>query len=267
MDTKLYARQVRIESLKMVNAANASHVAGALSIADILAVLYNKVLRIEPQNPKSIDRDYLIYSKGHTCVALYAALALRGFFPLSELTKYGKEGSLFISHVSSKIPGVELSTGSLGHGLPVACGLALAFKRQRRPNRVFCIVGDGEMDEGSNWEALLFASQNKLDNLCLIVDVNKIQAMGMTSDILNLEDLPSKFNAFGWRCQRINGHLLGDIEKSLSSFPTQDDRPFVIICDTIKGKGVSFMEGELKYHYAPPSNTQLQEALNELNKL
>ncbi len=265
MDTEIFAKQIRRKSLEMVHHANASHVAGALSIADVLAVLYNSVMNIDPNNPLMEERDYLIYSKGHTCVALYAALALKGFYPMSDLDTYGKKGSPFISHVSSKIPGVEFSTGSLGHGLPVACGLALAFKRRHKMNTVYCIVGDGEMDEGSNWEAMLFACQNKLDNLCLIVDVNKIQAMGNTADILDLENLSAKFEAFGWRCRRIDGHNLAEIEKSFSLFSNSSGKPFAVICDTIKGKGVSFMEGELRFHYAPPTDIQLQEALNELN--
>ncbi len=250
MKTELFAKQIRRKSLEMVNHANASHVAGALSIADVLAVLYNSIMNIDPENPLMEERDYLIYSKGHTCVALYAALALKGFYPVSDLDTYGKKGSPFISHVSSKIPGVEFSTGSLGHGLPLACGLALAFKRQKKKNNVYCVVGDGEMDEGSNWEAMLF---------------NKLQAMGKTVDILDLENITAKFEAFGWICRRIDGHNLAEIEKSLSLFSTSSGKPFAVICDTIKGKGVSFMEGELRYHYAPPTDTQLQEALNELN--
>lgn len=264
METKTFAKQIRYKSLEMVYNAKASHVAGALSIADVLAVLYNTVMHIDSKNPDMVDRDYLIYSKGHTCVALYAALALKGFYPEACLNDYGKENSPFISHVSSKIPGVEFSTGSLGHGLPVSCGLALAFKRQLRSNRVFCIVGDGEMDEGSNWEAMLFAAQNHLDNLCLLVDVNKIQAMGETCDIINLENLSDKFSSFGWSCFRIDGNDISNIENALAEFPSKNGNPTAIICDTIKGKGVSFMEGNLRYHYAPPSKDELDIAIKEL---
>lgn len=267
MDIKNFAKCIRIESLKMVHSAKASHIAGALSIADVLAVLYGEVLNIDPSNPKRLDRDYLIFSKGHSCVSLYAALALRGYFALDQLKEYGTNGSFFISHVSSKIPGIEFSTGSLGHGLPVSCGLALGFKRKAASNRVYCIVGDGEMDEGSNWESLLFAAHHHLNNLCLIIDANKIQAMGNTSDILYLENLVEKCRSFGWNTYRIDGHDLSLIRNTLNVFEKSEDNPTVIICDTVKGKGVSFMEGNLRYHYAPPSDEELTQAIKEIEQV
>lgn len=264
MTNKEFAQRIRIESLKMVHRAKASHIAGALSIADVLAVLYGSVLRnLNPENPLSAERDYLVFSKGHCCVSLYAALAIKGFMPIDQLNDYGKEGSILISHVSSKVSGVELSTGSLGHGLSVCCGLALAIKRRSKTNRVYCIVGDGEMNEGSNWEALMFAAQHKLSNLCLLVDVNKMQAMGQSKEILDTEDLVSRFKAFNWDVVRIDGHDISAIETALSAMDGIN-KPYANICDTIKGKGVSFMEGNLRYHYAPPSDEELKQAILEI---
>lgn len=266
-ELKEISKQIRIESIRMVHRAKASHLGGALSIVDVLAVLYWNIMKVNPSNPDDENRDYLIYSKGHTCVALYAALALKGYYPMSALETYAQEGSEFICHVSSKIPGIELSTGSLGHGLPVACGLALALKRKNKSNRVFCIVGDGEMDEGSNWEALLFAAHHKLDNLTLIVDVNKQQAMGHNAEILDLEDLQVKFKAFKWECLRVDGNDIEKVNKALlSAMNAEAHTPVAIICDTIKGKGVSFMEDNLRFHYSPPSDDELMMAIEEIKK-
>lgn len=261
------AKQIRIESIRMVHRAKASHLGGALSITDVLAVLYWNIMKVNPANPEDENRDYLIYSKGHTCVALYAALALRGFYPISELETYAQEGSEFICHVSSLIPGIELSTGSLGHGFPVACGIAMALKRKNKSNRVYCIVGDGEMDEGSNWESLLFAAHHKLDNLTLIIDDNKQQAMGHNFDILDLEDLTDKLRAFRWNVCRIDGNDIEQINEALtSSRNSKDSKPAAIICDTIKGKGVSFMEDNLRFHYSPPSDDELRIAIKEIEQ-
>lgn len=266
-ELKEIAKQIRIESIRMVHRAKASHLGGALSVADVLAVLYWNIMKVNPANPDDENRDYLIYSKGHTCVALYATLALKGFYPMSELVSYAQEGSDFICHVSSKIPGIELSTGSLGHGLPVACGLALALKRKSKSNRVFCIVGDGEMDEGSNWEALLFAAHHKLDNLTLIIDVNKQQAMGHNTEILDLEDLKGKIDAFKWQAFRIDGNDIDQVSNALlSAMNTKEHAPVAIICDTVKGKGVSFMEDNLRFHYSPPSDEECRMAIEEIKK-
>lgn len=206
MNTETLARNVRARAVEMVARANASHIGGALSMADLLAVLYGRVLRVRPEDPHWPKRDRFILSKGHSCTALYAALALRGFFAEEELKTYGRDGARLMAHVSHKVPGAEFSTGSLGHGLPFGCGKALAAKRQGLPWRVFVMLSDGELDEGSNWEAILFAPQHRLDNLTAIVDYNKIQSLGTLSEVLELGPLADKFRAFRWAVREIDGH-------------------------------------------------------------
>lgn len=260
-----FAKEIRKQTLKMVYDAKASHIGGALSMVDLLAVLYGSVLRINPDEPNWIDRDRFLLSKGHACASLYATLALSGYYSIRELDSYGKDGSLFISHASHKVPGVELSTGSLGHALPVACGLALAAKRKDRNYRTVVLISDGELDEGSNWEAILFAPHHKLDNLVMIVDYNKIQSMGRIDEVLSLEPLEKKFEAFNWDCITINGHDHQQILKALS-YGTQDNKPKVIIAHTIKGKGVDFMENKLMWHYKSPDDSEYSNAINQINK-
>jgi transketolase len=266
MNSEQLAKAIRLKSVQLVCQANASHIGGALSMADLLAVLYTNILNVVPDNPKNPERDRLLLSKGHCCVALYSALALKGFFPLSELDSYGRDGSRFLSHSTHYIPGVEVSSGSLGHGLPVACGIALAAKRQNKTYKTYCIVGDGEMDEGSNWEALLFAAHHKLNNLCLIIDCNKIQSLGNTNEVVNLESLRAKLNAFNWHTVEIDGHNHTDIHNALTYFGTQN-RPTVIIAHTVKGKGVSFMENQLLWHYKTPDNIQYEQAIKEITAI
>jgi len=264
MNTTLLAKEIRKASLKMVYEAKASHIGGALSMADILAVLYNGVLNIYPNDPTNPDRDRFILSKGHACVGLYSVLALNGFFRIEELDSYGKDGSVFLSHTTHHIPGIEVSAGSLGHGLPIACGLSLAAKRQKKDLKVYCLVGDGEMDEGSNWEAILFAAHHKLNNLCLIVDYNKIQSLGRTDEILNLDSLSDKLKAFNWNALEINGHDHLEIKNAFDFFKSNNTAPTVIIADTVKGKGVSFMENNLLWHYKSPDKKQYEDAINQL---
>lgn len=265
-EIKELAKNIRIDSIKMVNRANASHVAGALSIADVLAVLYGRVMRYRPNEPEWEDRDRLIFSKGHCCVAVYSVLARKGFYSIDKLSHFGEEGSDFICHVSTCIPGVEMSTGSLGHGLPFATGMALAAKRKGQTHSVYCIVGDGEMDEGSNWEALAFAAHNELGNLCLIVDCNKMQALGTTNEVLNLSPLKEKLQSFNWHVEEIDGHDYAAITNALSSAQDTKNRPTVIIAHTIKGKGVSFMENTLKWHYSAPKDELFEIAIKELSE-
>jgi transketolase len=248
----------------MVHATNASHIGGSLSMTDLLAVLYTETLRVNPSDPSWIERDRFILSKGHCCSALYATLALRGFFPMQELVTFGRDGSRLMTHISHKVPGVEFSTGSLGHGLPFGCGKAIAAKRQSRTWRVFVMLSDGELDEGSNWEAILFAPQHRLDNLIAIVDFNKIQSLGSVSEVLELEPLAEKYRAFRWAVREIDGHNHGEICAALGSLPWEPGRPNCLIAHTIKGKGVSFMENKLVWHYRSPDATQLQKALQEL---
>jgi transketolase len=248
----------------MVHAANASHVGGVLSMADLLAVLYTDVLRVRSDEPSWVERDRFILSKGHCCAGVYAALALRGFFPLEELKTYGQDGSRLMAHISHKVPGVEFSTGSLGHGLPFGCGKALAAKRRQDAWRVFVMLSDGELDEGSNWEAILFAPQHRLDNLTLMVDYNRIQSLGAVGDVIELEPLADKFRAFRWEVREVNGHDPEEIKAALSGLPWRAGSPSVLIAHTVKGKGVDYMENNLQWHYSAPKGDLLASALRQL---
>jgi transketolase len=260
-----FAREIRKLSLQMVYNAKASHIGGALSMTDILAVLYNGVLSIDASDPLDPLRDRFLLSKGHACTSLYATLALKGFFPLSDLNSYAHDGSKFLSHTSHNIPGIEISAGSLGHALSVSCGLALAAKRKHELWKTYCIVSDGELDEGSNWEAILFAPQLKLDNLIFIVDYNKIQSLGNVTDVIDLSPLRNKFTAFRWEVFEVDGHDHEALKNIFSEALNQNDKPKVIIANTIKGKGISFMEDKLLWHYKSPSEDQLRSALLELD--
>jgi transketolase len=248
----------------MVGAANASHIGSCLSAADVLAVLYAEVLRIDPSRPDWPQRDRFILSKGHAAAILYATLAERGFFPVEHLATYSADGSILTGHVSHQALGVELSTGSLGHGLPIGCGLALAAKRQKEAWRTFVLLSDGELDEGSNWEAALFAGHHRLDQLVAIVDYNKIQSFGSVKDVLDLEPLAEKWRAFRWQVRELDGHSLADLRDALTQTPFEPGRPSVLIAHTIKGKGVSFMENDLLWHYRAPDQKQLSAALAEV---
>lgn len=263
-DLSSLATDIRAEALKMVNRARASHIGGALSMADLLAALYGEVLSVRPDDPEWSDRDRFILSKGHSTVALYAVLALRGFFPMEELGSYGQDGSRLMAHVSKEVPGVEFSTGSLGHGLPFGCGKALGAKRGGLSYRTFVLVSDGELDEGSNWEAILFAAHHELDNLTLIVDYNKIQSLGTVEEVIRLDSLVEKFQSFGWAVEEVDGHDVGAVRDALARVPLQKGRPSLVLANTIKGKGVPFMEDQLLWHYKPPSDEQLAEALEHL---
>lgn len=259
-----FARCIRCESLKMVHRAKASHIGGALSMVELLASLYREILHIDPNDPEKSDRDRFILSKGHSCVSLYATLALSGFLDLEELDTYGQDNSRLMSHVSHKVPGVEFSTGSLGHGLPFGAGKALAAKRKNETWRTFVLLGDGEMNEGSNWEAIMFAAHHHLDNLICIIDYNKIQSLGNTNDVLRLESLSDKFRAFGWGVREIDGHNCRQIHASLSQVPFVAGNPSCLIAHTVKGKGVSFMQNQLLWHYKSPDDAQLEQALAEI---
>ncbi len=233
-------------------------------MADLLACLYFHTLRLDPHVPEMPDRDRFILSKGHGAAILYAALAERGFFPVAELNEYNKPGSRLTGHVTSGVPGVELSSGSLGHGLPVGCGLALGARRGALGFRTFVLISDGELDEGSNWEAILFAPHHQLDNLTLIVDYNKIQSFGRVADVLALDPLADKFRAFGWAVVEIDGHDMEQIVTALSALPAVPGKPTVVIAHTVKGKGVRFMEDKLEWHYKSPTADQLEQATREL---
>jgi transketolase len=258
------ASRIRRLSLEMVTRARASHIGSALSIADIVAALYGEVLRIDPARPAWPDRDRLILSKGHACVAIYAALADAGFFPVGLLEDYGRDGSILMNHISHKAPGVEFSTGSLGHGLPFGTGKALAAKRRGKDWRTFVLLGDGEMAEGSNWEAMMFAAHHRLDNLVGIIDYNKLQSLTTVAQTLGLEPLAEKVAAFGWSARQVDGHDHRAVADALASAPWETGRPAMLIAHTIKGKGVSFMEDRVAWHYRNPSQDDLARALREL---
>lgn len=268
MDTqaiKEFAKAIRRTAIQLAYNTNTSHTGGTLSQADILAVLYSGVMNITPETMNAPDRDRFIQSKGHCCASYYAALALKGFMDYDELMEnYCKDGSQYFEHVSHKLPGVEFSTGSLGHGLPVACGMALGSKRSNNPFNVYIIVGDGEINEGSNWEAIMFAAHNKLDNLCVILDKNKMQALGDTKDILCLDPMVEKFQAFQWNVIDIDGNDVKFLTEAFENFKKCEGRPTVIIANTIKGKGVSYMEHNLRFHYSAPNADELKIAMEEL---
>jgi transketolase len=260
------AKDIRTHALHMTYKANASHIGSCLSMADLLAVLYGQVLRVDPFRPDWPERDRFILSKGHAAAIFYAVLAECGFFPKAWLDTYYQDGSFLAGHATSHcVPGVEVSTGSLGHGLPIGCGMALAGKRSGKSYRVFVLLSDGELDEGSNWEAILFASQHTLDNLAVIVDYNKIQGFGSTKDVMELEPLADKWRAFRWGVREINGHDYAQIHRTLTSLPLEPGKPSVIVAHTIKGKGVQFMEDQLAWHYQSPNAEQLAQALSELD--
>jgi transketolase len=264
INTEHFASKIRAKCLNMVHNANASHIGSALSIADIVAVLYGAIMNIDPKFPKEADRDRFILSKGHACTAIYAALAELGFFNESQLLTFGKDHSTFMTHISHKVPGVEFSTGSLGHGLPFGLGKALAAQKLKHKWKTFVVLGDGEIAEGSNWEAALFAAHHKLDNLVVIVDCNNLQSLKSVEKTLNIEPLFDKFSSFGWACKEIDGHNHDELLLSLRSTPWEAGKPSFLIARTIKGKGVSFMENSVDWHYKSPNKEQLIDALNEL---
>jgi len=259
------ARRIRVHCVEMTARANASHVGGALSAADILAVLYGKILRFDATKPDWPDRDRFILSKGHACTALYAALAETGYFPLEKLETFYADGSPLAGHATHKdMPGVEVSTGSLGHGLPLSTGMALAGRRDGRAYRVFCLISDGECNEGSTWEPALFAPHHSLDNLVVIVDYNKIQSLGRVEDVIDLAPLADKWRAFGWATEELDGHDTRALESALERVPLEAGKPTCIVAHTVKGKGVSFMEDELLWHYRAPLGDLLDRALAEI---
>lgn len=266
MNSEQLAWHMRKDAIEMVHATHASHIGAVLSVIDIVAVLYSDILNVDPKNPKDPKRDRVILSKGHAGISIYAALAECGFIPKEDLKKYYTNGSVYSGHVSSKgVPGVELSTGSLGHGVGVACGLALAGKKAGKKYHVYAIVGDGECEEGSVWETALFANKYNLSNFTVIVDHNRMQAMGFCDDVIALGSLEEKWRAFGWNVITVdNGNSHIELRNAFRS--RCENKPNVIIADTIKGKGISFMENNLLWHYRDPQGEYYEEALKELEE-
>lgn len=260
--TKL-ANDIRIETLKMAHEGRSSHIASIFSMAEILAVLYGGVLRFDSKNPSWVERDRFILSKGHGGAGVYAALALTGFFDRSLLATHCQDGSILSGHVSHKnVPGVEFSTGSLGHGLSVACGMAYSAKKLRQNHRIFVLLGDGECNEGSIWEAVIFAAHHNLSNLTAIVDANGMQSLCKTIETLNMEPLESRWQVFGWKTSELDGHSVDDLYSSLTN--PHPSKPSCVVARTIKGKGVSFMEGDILWHYKPPQGNIFDQAMDEL---
>lgn len=251
--------------MNMVHNANSSHIGSALSITDIISVLYQNHLNISPQLVNDPQRDIFILSKGHACVSLYALLALKGFFEIKLLDTYAQNDSSLMAHISHKTNGVEFSTGSLGHGLPFAVGKALGSKILNINNRVYVIIGDGECCEGSNWEALLFAAHHKLDNLIVIVDFNNLQSFTTVDKTMNIEPLEEKFKAFNCNVYNVDGHSHKELNSLFKNIATNSNRPNIVIAKTIKGKGVSFMENSVKWHYSSPNKEELLNGLNQIN--
>ncbi len=260
--TQELANKIRQNALKMVHRAEASHIASALSIADVLAVLYGQVMNFDPADENYRERDRFILSKGHACVAVYSTLAEVGLIPKEQLETYGDDFSWLMNHISHKVRGVEFSTGSLGHGLPFGVGKALAAKARNSSWRTYVLLSDGEMDEGANWEALMFAAHHKLTNLTAIIDYNKLQSLDTVANTLALEPLVDKLKAFGCSVHEIDGHDHRQIIEALSTLP--NGKPTAIVAHTTKGKGVSFMENKVEWHYKSPNDEQLAKALAEL---
>lgn len=264
LNTHQLALAVRRDILHMVHRARASHVGSCFSIVDILAVLYGEVMSLKNGDQNWSQRDRFILSKGHAAAAVYATLANIGVIPREDLETYGVDGSLYMTHVSHKINGVEFSSGSLGHGLGFGVGKALAAKKNRHKWRTFVVLSDGEMDEGSNWEALMFAAHHELDNLVAIIDYNKLQSLTSISQTLGLEPLVDKLVAFGWSVIEVDGHDHLQLIQNLNNTPLVSGKPTVFLAHTIKGKGVSFMENKVEWHYRSPNDEQLSKALAEL---
>lgn len=259
------AREIRRDSLQMVHAARMGHPGGDLSAADILAVLYSGVLRVDSQNPRWPDRDRFILSKGHCSAALYATLASAGFFPRARLAEYMRPLSLLNGHPDrNKVGGVEANTGPLGHGLPIGVGAAKAAKITGASWRTFVLTGDGELQEGSNWEAAMAASQFKLDNLTVIVDRNRLQQGAETEATMGLEPLGDRWRAFGWAVQDIDGHDYDALAETFAAVPFEPGRPSCVIARTHKGRGVSFIEDRVEWHHRVPTDAELAAALEEL---
>ncbi|MDQ6849220.1 MAG: transketolase [Actinomycetota bacterium] len=242
-----------------------THVGGSLSAVDILIALYFHALRVRPAQPRWADRDYFILSKGHSSAALYATLAERGFIPVEELATYAQVGSRLLAHPTPTVPGIEFATGSLGHGLSLAVGLALAAQRADRPNRAFVLLGDGELQEGSVWEAVMSASHFRLDNLTAIVDRNRLQINGDTEQRMRLEPLADRWRSFGWRVTDVDGHDMAQLVSTLDTVPIEAGRPTVLIADTVKGRGVKYLENRKQSHYATLGRDSYQRALDALH--
>jgi transketolase len=265
-ELKLKSVLLRKNLLKYIYKAKAGHTGGSLSCVDILNVLYNRVLNVDPKDVHNPERDRYIQSKGHCVEALFVTLADRGFFPESDLETLCKYQSHYIGHPTKKVNGVEQNTGALGHGLSICVGEAIAAKLDKKTHRIFTLLGDGELPEGSNWEAFLSAAHYKLDNLYAILDNNKQQITGSNREVMNTDSVREKLEAFGWAVRDVDGHNLDELETALNNGPFEKGKPNFIIAHTIKGKGVSYMEGVIKWHHGVPNAEQYELAQKELDQ-
>lgn len=266
IDKELAGKSVRYREkiLEYIFRAKAGHTGGSLSCVDILNVLYNQVMNVSPATFGSPGRDRYIQSKGHSVEALYVVLAGKGFFPETDLETLCRYGSHYIGHPTRKVNGVEQNTGALGHGLSFSVGAALAARMDKRDYRVFTLLGDGELPEGSNWEAALTASHYKLDNLCAIVDHNTLQITGPTAEVCNTDPLDAKFESFGWAVRHVDGHNFRQLRETFADLPFAEGKPSLVIAHTVKGKGISFMENTVEWHHRVPSQEEYANALEEL---
>ena len=259
---------IRKNVLRMIRAGRSGHIGGALSAADIMTVLYFHLMKLDPQKPGWAERDRFVLSAGHKCLALYATLAERGFFDHAVLDTYGALGSKLGGHPDMhKLPGVETNTGALGHGLSIAGGMAMGLKMNHLDSKVYVIMGDGELAEGSNWEAAAAASHHGLDNLLVFVDRNDLQISGRTVDVMSYEPLDKRWEAFGWGVREIDGNNLNQIVENATAIPFEKDKPSVIIANTVKSKGISFAEGKVEYHYWKATDEQLDIAARDLAEI
>lgn len=259
------SKEIRKEILDMIYRAKAPHIGSSFSIVEILVALYFKYLRVSPENPRDKNRDRFILSKGHGCPALYAVLAHRGFFNSDILKGFACNGGILEEHPTFDLTkGIEVSTGSLGHGLSIGVGMAIAAKHDNNPYRVFVLLSDGETEAGFVWESAMFAGHHKLDNLIAIVDYNKIQALGRIAEVVNLEPFSEKWRSFGWEVKEVDGHDFTQLFTAFENIPFKQGRPSVVIAHTVKGKGVSFMEDKLLWHYRSPDEDEYLKAIKEL---
>ena len=265
IELQIKSVQYRLKILKYIKLAKAGHTGGSLSCTDILNVLYNDVLNVSPENFSNKNRDRYIQSKGHSVEALYVVLADKKFFPESDLDTLCKSGSNYVGHPTRKVNGIEFNTGALGHGLSISAGIALAGKMDKATYRVYTLMGDGELAEGSNWEAAMMAAHYKLDNLVAILDHNALQITGPNREVCSPYPIDEKFRAFGWNVQKTGGNNVTELRKTFAAVPVGSGKPTLIIANTVKGKGVSFMENVKKWHHGVPSDEQYEMALKELN--
>ena len=263
---KRKATQIRMDLLKMIYEAGAGHTGGSLSSTDILTVLYYKVMNIDSNNPNWSERDRYIQSKGHSVESYWAVLADKGFFQKEELKTFSQFNTRLIGHPNNEVPGVEMNTGALGHGLSISVGMALAAKMDHKSYKVYTLMGDGELAEGSVWEAAMAAAQYKLDNLVGIVDRNRLQITGSTEDVMNIEPLADKWRSFGWHVIEIDGNNIDELVNVFETIPTVNDKPTMVIANTIKGKGISFSENQAGWHHRVPNKEEYEQAILELEK-